>query len=488
MKALVLADRLGDELAPLCERSAVALLPVAGKALIVHTLENLASAGVEEVFVVVADHAEKVEEFVGAGERWGLRINYVLTRGAEGALASFQRVARRLDEETLVIRGDAYLRAELAPFIDGARALAQPLVQAVRDGEPLGVAFVKGREPCSGLPESPENDELWRVTAPTISLTRVAFSRLVSLADYHDTCMRAIEGAQAERRALPGRNVAVGVHVGRRSRLPLRAVHDQPVLVGDRCEVDRNAELLDHVVLSNDVVIDRGATLRRTLVLPDTYVGELVELENAIVWSNILIRVDTGAVSKVTDTFLLADLKRATIGSFMESLVHRVGGALLLLLSLPLWPIMLAASYLANPSTPFRRVRMRGNRLHPDSSGRGRVPEFELLIPATRVPILRSLPGLEAVVTGDMRLVGVPPLTPDEASSRNEQWELVRDEAPAGLLAPSRLSVPEEAPEEERQMMDAYYARTRGPFEDARWLLRALLALFTSKAWSSRRA
>ena len=255
------------------------------------------------------------------------------------------------------MRGDIYLSAELGPFVDGARCLSQTpvrVVQAVRDGEPLGVAYVKGRDAQAGLPESPENDELWRVFAPTVPLDDVAFSRIVSLAEYHDTCMRAVETPQAERRSLPGRNVAVGVHVGRRSRLPLRAVHDQPLLVGDRCEVDRNAELFDHVVLSNDVVIDRGATLRRTLVLPDTYVGELVELENAIVWSNTLIRVDTGAVTKVTDTFLLADLRRATIASFMESLVHRVGGAILLLLSLPLWPLMLAASCLATPSTPFR--------------------------------------------------------------------------------------------------------------------------------------
>ena len=44
MRALVFADRLGSRLEPLTEKLAVPLLPVAGKELLVYTIEDLVGA------------------------------------------------------------------------------------------------------------------------------------------------------------------------------------------------------------------------------------------------------------------------------------------------------------------------------------------------------------------------------------------------------------------------------------------------------------
>lgn len=86
-------------------------------------------------------------------------------------------------------------------------------------------------------------------------------------------------------------------------------------------------------------------------------------------------------------------------------------------------------------------------------------------------------------VRGDIRLVGVSPLTPQEASSRTEDWERLPDRAPAGLIGPAQLSLTGDAPEEEPWVLEAYYAQTRTVASDFIWLAKGVSALFTPRAW-----
>ena len=87
------------------------------------------------------------------------------------------------------------------------------------------------------------------------------------------------------------------------------------------------------------------------------------------------------------------------------------------------------------------------------------------------------------MIAGHIRLVGVSPLTPAEAAAPVEEWERLRDEAPVGLIGPTVLDIPRDAPLEERRVAEALYARTRTTGGDLRLLLRGLGALFTGRAW-----
>ena len=83
MQALLFADRPGQALLPLTERTCAALLPVVGKPLVVFALEDLAFARIREALVVVSPHADLVERELGDGARWGMRLEYVLARQGE---------------------------------------------------------------------------------------------------------------------------------------------------------------------------------------------------------------------------------------------------------------------------------------------------------------------------------------------------------------------------------------------------------------------
>lgn len=75
-KAMILAAGLGKRMRLLTSDLPKPLLQVGGKPLIEYHLERLRSLGITDVVINVSYLAEKIIEFLGAGEHYGLRIQY----------------------------------------------------------------------------------------------------------------------------------------------------------------------------------------------------------------------------------------------------------------------------------------------------------------------------------------------------------------------------------------------------------------------------
>jgi NDP-sugar pyrophosphorylase family protein len=487
--AILFADRLGTELLPLTDRTCVALLPVAGKPMVEHALEALARAGIRQVLVVVSPFADEVQRIIGEGTRWGLRLTYTLTRGEEDPTVVVDRLGRRLDGPFVALRGDLIHGFDVAAWISAAAATAGDHVWA----EANGVSAACGIRRAGALDLAPLSWPLPRREASVPETTWIAVearhARAVGdLAEYHQVNLDAV-AKRLPGLILPGRQAALGLTLGRGSRVSPRSLKQGVCLVGARCRIAPDAELTGEVVISDDVIVDRRATINSSVILPHTYVGELVEITNAIVSANTMIRVDSGAVLHVTDACLLADLEQATLSGGIADPIHRLLGVLALALSLPLWPIAALAALPNRAKGWLKPIILRGNKREIDAFGQVKRRDFTALEWRTPIPVLRGLPRLLAVVSGDLRLVGVTPLSPEEADGLQDDWERTREQAPAGLVGPTQLDVPADAPFEEKLMSDVFYARQRRIGRDLVYLLRGLLAILRPSSWrpASRR-
>src|SRR5690554_5660855 len=76
MKAMIFAAGMGTRLKPLTDTIPKALVPVAGKPLLQHTIEKLIASGFNEIIINVHHFAEMIIDFVLANERFGIRIEF----------------------------------------------------------------------------------------------------------------------------------------------------------------------------------------------------------------------------------------------------------------------------------------------------------------------------------------------------------------------------------------------------------------------------
>jgi MurNAc alpha-1-phosphate uridylyltransferase len=76
MKAMILAAGRGERMRPLTDTLPKPLIPVAGKPLIVHHIERLASMGIQEIVINHSHLGEKIEAALGDGAHWGVEICY----------------------------------------------------------------------------------------------------------------------------------------------------------------------------------------------------------------------------------------------------------------------------------------------------------------------------------------------------------------------------------------------------------------------------
>lgn len=73
---MIFAAGLGTRLKPLTDTLPKALVPVGGKALLQHTIENLKAAGFDEIIINVHHFAELIIDFVEANHRFDIRIEF----------------------------------------------------------------------------------------------------------------------------------------------------------------------------------------------------------------------------------------------------------------------------------------------------------------------------------------------------------------------------------------------------------------------------
>lgn len=476
MDVIIFADRKGQELLPLTDNTSVCLLPLAGKMLIEHTLEALVEAGFRQAHIVLSPFADQVKAALGSGERWGMTLTYSTNRGEEAprlTLANLMPAA-----PVLLVRGDVARSGCIGTFLQHAESQAGACVNAVFDGKP---AFL---QVCRETDHPETNALSWTEPHPASVTVELAgqVAVLDSLADYHQANLDAAAG-RLTGLIIPGRQTALGLTQGRNTEAYPQNLKQGIALIGSTCHLHPSVELSGEVVIGDHVIIDRRATLTDTVVLPHSYIGELVDLRNALVRGNDLIRVDTGAAIKISDAFLLADLKTTTFNKGLGTFLNSLAGLLLLLFSLPLWVVAALLAFNNKPGSAYSRQRLRGNKIALNDFGMPERTEFWVGEWQVDAPVLRHLPRILAVISGDLSLMGTLPVTLEVAAERTEEWEKLADLAPAGLLGPTQLHIPNDAPMEEKLLSDSFYAAHFNLRHHCRYLMQSLQVLFTGRAW-----
>ena len=128
--AMILAAGRGERMRPLTDLTPKPLLDVAGKPLICWHLEKLVAIGVERIVINLAHLGEQIEEVLGNGSQFGVKICYSHEVG--GALETAGGIVQALpllgDSPFLVVNGDIWTDLDFSELVELRRGMLAKLV------------------------------------------------------------------------------------------------------------------------------------------------------------------------------------------------------------------------------------------------------------------------------------------------------------------------------------------------------------------------
>lgn len=126
MKAMILAAGKGTRVRPLTYDLPKPMIPLLGKPVMAYLVEHLAKYGVTEIMVNVSYLHEKIEEYFGEGDQFGVQIGYSfegytkddgevvpMPIGSAGGMKKIQEFGGFFDQTTIVLCGDALIDLDL---------------------------------------------------------------------------------------------------------------------------------------------------------------------------------------------------------------------------------------------------------------------------------------------------------------------------------------------------------------------------------------
>jgi len=136
MSVAILVGGLATRLRPLTNSIPKALVPVAGKPFLLHQLEYLCSQDVCHVVLCTGYRAGEIEEVVGNGSAWGLKVEY--SEDGETLLGTGGAIVKALPllgPEFFVLYGDSFLPVSFAEVGSQWRRSKQPALMTIYRNE-----------------------------------------------------------------------------------------------------------------------------------------------------------------------------------------------------------------------------------------------------------------------------------------------------------------------------------------------------------------
>ncbi|MEO7912490.1 MAG: sugar transferase [Roseiflexaceae bacterium] len=515
------------------------LVPIVNRPVMAIAVEILARAGYKDLFVSLCNRGGSIASYFGDGSRWGVQIEYLTQREGWGSAGALAWAGQLLTETVLVLPADSIIDLDIDAALAFHRThggLATMILHSSAEDRTAHPVALDERNAVCALSAGRFDGRVLEHTGALLFEPQVlqfiptrtyfdSYSQLIpallsagipvygygmsgywngleSFQQYqeaqkvflysaYEPAKPEIEFAQRIRfPSIEGQQIAPGIWVGQNHIIHPSARLAAPICIGEGCRIGYGVELGPEVVIGSSVVIDDDATIFQSTVLDRTYIGQLVNINNRVIYKTTLIDVQTSESTQVIDPFLLAETRVSTRRGGFRRAMTVLGASFLLLATLPLSLLI----GLVVALTSGGRVFVRSPRVGSVAGAEGSQPTvrtFDLIAfrilgsdgTLSRVGRwldhweLDRIPELWNVIKGDLELVGVKPLLPEEAAALNEEWHQKRYECRPGFTGLWYIQTSAASDIDDILVADVYYAATHNWRDDLRLLWR------TPAAW-----
>lgn len=189
MKALILAGGLGERLRPYTEKVPKPLLEVAGKPILFWQIEWLKKHNVDSIVLAVGYLGEKIEETIGDGSQFGVKVDYSYEKEKLGTGGAIKNAKSYLEDtkKFFVINGDIITNINLTKLSDKVENGVLGGIAVVPLPSPYGIIkFDETTGVIRSFVEKPKLPDYW-INAGIYILKKEIFDMLPDKGDIEKT-------------------------------------------------------------------------------------------------------------------------------------------------------------------------------------------------------------------------------------------------------------------------------------------------------------
>ena len=318
MKGIILHGGHGTRLRPLTHTGPKQLLPIANKPMSEYCLEAIRDCNITEIAIIIGGvGSEKVREYYGDGEKFGVNITYVKQDEPRG-IAHAINLCRNFiqDEKFLVFLGDNIIQkpiSELKEKFENSKFDATLLLCEVDNPSRFGIADLKEGK-ITKIMEKPDNPPTNFAVTGIYFLTPGIFKIIDNLepsgrnefeitdalqillekndnisydviTDYWKDTGTPEDIINANAQIL--KNISKDEFVsGEKTEIDSDCSIIMPSTIGKNCKIKKNVRIGPYASIGDNTIISSNVKIENSIIMSDCKIEDGLKINNSIISSN----------------------------------------------------------------------------------------------------------------------------------------------------------------------------------------------------------
>ena len=302
MKGIILHGGHGTRLRPLTHTGPKQLLKIANKPMSQYVLEDLRDAGIKDIAIIIGDvYPEKVKEFYGNGEKFGVNLTYVYQDNPKGIAHAISLCYDFIGTDKFVVYlGDNILRTGLLSYVKKFQSSsndAQILLAEVENPSQFGVAKIQENKILKII-EKPKDPPSNLAVIGVYFLTPKIFEIIKQLKPSWRGELEITEALQLlmdndlqiDYDYVTGwwKDTGTPTDILHANKLILESMaqknNENGILIGKNCTIDSSSKINGPVIIDENCVIGSSS-----IIGPNVSIGKNSHLDNCTIKNSIVM-------------------------------------------------------------------------------------------------------------------------------------------------------------------------------------------------------
>jgi len=342
LKGIILHGGHGTRLRPLTHTGPKQLLPIANKPMSQFCIEAISETGITDIAIIIGGiGANKVQEYYGNGEKFGVNITYIKQDEPKGIAHAIMLCKEFVNNEKfLVFLGDNIIQKSIKDFVENFKNSdydATVLLCEVDNPSSFGIADIKDGK-ITKITEKPDKPTSNLAVTGIYLLDPVIFEIIdnlkpswrneLEITDALDNLLKQNNNISYEKITdywkdtgtpqdiLHANGEIISKHpdfvrrhdsnkviIGKNCKIGTDVKIEGPVIIGDNCEIIANSSIGPNVSVGNSSIIS-VTRLENSIIMDNCKVNSIVKIKNSIIASKSEIKGNSLSDDKI---FLLGE-------------------------------------------------------------------------------------------------------------------------------------------------------------------------------------